>query len=311
MMFFMNKYKIEQKILTVSKCAVMSRKYNPSSFVVDDVEFYHWEFNHSQGWLKDAWIASSVIESSNFREAFGELNKKLSKLIPKIALISQSYIEYISEPFIIHKIDSEEVFFRYVKDMDSIGLMFMEEHERALNILLSKEDINEAFYYYWNDAVNTTGYSAKLLLMFSAIEALVKKDGKKNWKLINKILGEDLVKKLFGTPTEPNSGLRHRLVHGEYFNSIDNSDNYLDQIHKKVVEYFNNEIFFEELINNDVVSPQRHFFGNKEEANMFIRPINPNIVVSLKDVLEDFSDSKLNKVRKYEGVYNQELNNTY
>lgn len=307
----MNKYKIEQKILTLSECAVMSREGNPSSFIVDDVEFSHWEFSYSYGWLKDAWMASSVIEAPNFKEAFIKLRKKLSKIIPRIALISQSYIEYISEPFIIHKIGSDEIFFRDVQDRGSVGLMFMEEHEKALNILLLRDDIPEAFYYYWNDAVNTTGYSAKLLLMFSAIEALVKKDGKKDWELINKILGEDLVKKLFGTPTEPNSGLRHRLVHGEYFNSIDSGDNYLDQIHKKVIEYFNNEIFSEELIDNDVVGPQRHFFGNKDEAKMFIRLINPDHEVSLKDILEDFSDDAPNRARQYEGAYNQNISDTY
>ena len=235
-----NKYKIEQKILTLAHCAVMEKKDDPASFEVDDTKFSHWDYNYRDGWLTDAWLAVATIEAGNYHKAFAEFIKKLARLVPRISLISQSYIEYLSEPFIIHKIGSDTTFFRYTYDTGAVGLMFMEGERKALKILLDNKVIPEAFYYYWNDAVNATGYSAKLLLMFSAIEALVKKNGQKDWNLISEMLGADLVKELFGTKEQSNTGLRHRLVHGEYFGNQDNGKNYLELVHNKVIKYLKN-----------------------------------------------------------------------
>jgi len=265
----LNKYKIEHKILTLAHCAVMEKKDNPASFSNDGIEFSHWDFNYGDGWITDAWIATATIEAKNYQKAFSVFIKTMSRLVSRISLISQSYIEYLSEPFLIHKIGSNTAFFRYTNDVRAVGLMFMESEQKALTKLLANTEIPEAFYYYWNDAVNAYGYSAKLLLMFSAIEALVKKNGQKDWNLINKILGEDLVKELFGTRKQSNIGLRHRLVHGEYFGNQDQGKNYLELVHNKVIIYFNSKIFLESLIHENVTHPQRHFFGNKQECKTF------------------------------------------
>ncbi len=168
-----------------------------SSFEIEGIMFSHWDFNIREGWIGDAWIAASMIVAENYRSAFEEFSKKMFKLIPKISLISQTYTEYITEPFLIHKTGSDTVFFRHIKLISGVGLMFMKKEQNALEKLLRIDTIPEAFYYYWNDAVNATGYSAKLLLMFSAIESLVKRNGKKDWNLINDILGKKLVLKFF------------------------------------------------------------------------------------------------------------------
>jgi len=307
----LNKYKIEHKILTLAHCAVMEKEKEPASFEIDEVKFSHWEFNYRDGWLKDAWLATALIEAENYHKAFAEFIKKLSRLVPRISLISQSYIEYLSEPFIIHKIGSDMAFFRYTNDTGAVGLMFMEGEQKALKILVNNQDIPESFYYYWNDAVNATGYSAKLLLMFSAIEALVKKKGQKNWELINEILGIELVKELFGTKEQPNTGLRHRLVHGEYFGNQGNGKNYLDLVHNKVIKYFNDKIFKESLIHENVAHPQRHFFGNKQECKTFVKIKIEEHNFSLKDLLQDFNDNGFRTPEKYEHVFDNALNTTY
>ncbi len=297
-----NKYKIEHKILTLARCAVMEKKDDPTSFEIDNIKFSHWDFNYRDGWLTDAWLAVATIEAENYHKAFEEFIKKLSRLIPRISLISQSYIEYLSEPFIIHKIESDTAFFRYTNNTGAVGLMFMEGEQKALKILLNNEVIPEAFYYYWNDAVNATGYSSKLLLMFSAIEALTKKNGQKDWNLINEILGADLVKELFGTKKHPNTGLRHRLVHGEYFSNQDKGKNYLELVHNKVIKYFNDKIFKESLIRENITHPQRHFFGNKKECKIFVKVKINECVFSLKDLLQEFSDDEFHASEKYEHV---------
>lgn len=310
-MSILNKYKIEHKILTLAHCAVMEKKHKPASFDIEGVEFSHWDFNYGDGWISNAWIAASIIDAENYHKAFSEFIKKLSRLIPRISLISQSYIEYLFEPFLIHKTGSNIAFFRYTKDVNAVGLMFMENEQKALTKLLANTEIPEAFYYYWNDAVNATGYSAKLLLMFSAIEALVKRNGKKDWNLINEILGEGLVKELFGTKEQSNIGLRHRLVHGEYFGNRDQGKNYLELVHNTVIAYFNKKIFSESLIHENVTHPQRHFWGNKEECKTFVRVKDDSNSFDIKDLLKDFSDNGFRTPAKYEHVFDNKLNTTY
>ncbi|HMP28260.1 MAG TPA: hypothetical protein PKD85_01585, partial [Saprospiraceae bacterium] len=174
--------------------------------------FRHAGFNSRDGWKNsDEWIVSSKISSGKLETALNSFRSKLSKIIPRISLIGQSYIEFTHEPFIVHDISRKEFFFKYAGNFKPVGLMFMENQHKALKKLMKNKDIPDAFYFYWNEAVNSIGYSAKLLLMFSAIEALVKKDGVKKRELINEILGENLANDLF---ENSNKGLRHRLVHG-------------------------------------------------------------------------------------------------
>lgn len=307
----MNEYVIEQKILTLARCAVMTEGSTPASFGFEGVKILHWDFNYREGWLTDAWLATSTIKAENYHKAFVEFNKKLSRLIPRVSLISQSYIEYLAEPFMIHRVGEEIVFFRYIKDRAAVGLMFMEKEQRALKILLEKETIPKEFYYYWKDAVNATGYSAKLLLMFSAIEALVKKDGKKDWNLINEILGDDIIKELFGTEGQSKTGLRNRLVHGEYFGIQDGGKDYLGIVHNKIINYFNTKVFHENLLNENVTNPQRHFFGNKEEYRTFIKAKEKNYPISLKDLLKDFNENDRYPLKNFEYIHDQRLIDTY
>jgi hypothetical protein len=304
-----SQYKIEHKVLTLAHCAVMENKEKPASFSIDGVSFSHWDFNYSDGWLTDAWIAEIVIDAESSHNAFQIFREKLTRIIPRIALISQSYTEFINEPFLITKTGTDIAFFRYTKDVGSVGLMFMEEGKKALGILLEDHSIPEAFYYYWNDAVNTIGYSPKLLLMFSALEALVKKDGKKDWNLINTILGEDLTRELFGTKDSSSGGLRHRLVHGEYFNNDDNGKDYLDLVHKRIMTYFNKFILKEELLHEDVTHPQRHFFGNKEECKVWVK--GKEGTPTFKDILQDFNQNGFRNPKKYNFVFDDKLNTSY
>lgn len=296
-----NKYRIEQKILTLAKCGVMKNTKEPSSFEVADVKFSHWSFSYSDGWTSNAWLATATIEAEDYRKARVEFKKKLNRLIPRIALISQSYTDYLLEPYMIHKIGSDAAFFAYTEPTSAFGLMFREKEQKALEILINDGTIPDAFYYYWNDAVNAIGYSAKLLLMFSAIEALVKKIGGKNWKnLRRKMLGASLDKNLF---EKNNRGLRHRLVHGEYFGGQDDGKNYLELVHNKVIKYFNDKIFQESLIYESQIPPQnphRHFFGDKSGYIFFLKTKTDEHAFNLKDLLDDFPNIKSFASEKYE-----------
>lgn len=291
-MQIVNKYKIEQKISTLAYC-IIEKKNEPTLFEIDEIKFSRWGLN------SNTWLAIATIEAEDYRKAFNEFSKKLSRLIPRISLISQSYIEYFSEPFLIYKIRSDMAFFRYTKEVDPVGLMFNENEQKALKILLENKEIPEAFYYYWNDAVNTIGYSAKLLLMFFAINVLTKQETKQlENELKDRILGIELRKKLF----EQRKGLRHRLVHGEHLSTQDTED-YVKRIHDKVINYFNTNIFSETLIHENIVCPQRHFFGNKQEDTFFVKRKDKNSPFSLKTLLQDYTiHNGFSPSAKYEEV---------
>lgn len=304
-------YKIEHKIATLSDNGIMDNEQQPASFSQDGILFAHWEFDYRQGWLEDSWIAEAKIEAPNYKDAFQVLGEKLKRIIPRVALINQSYTEYLTQPFLITKARSNIAFFRYTDDVKPVGLMFMENEREALRVLLENKEIPEWFYYYWNDAVNAVGYSAKLLLMFSAIESITKsKGGKKDFDKIEEILGKDLTVDLFGTKENPETGLRHRLIHGEYFSGNDGEKDYMDLVHKKVIGYFNKSIFKKNLLHEDVVRPQRHPFGNKKGGAYFIEPKAPGATLALKEVIADFSNG-IRNLEKYKYVHDSKLTDNF
>jgi hypothetical protein len=277
-----SKYKIEHRISTLSENAVGVAQGNPS-FTAEDITFTHWEFNYRDGWVVDAWLAEYEVEAEDAKHALFEFKKRLYKVIPRVSLIGQSYIQYLVQPYLITKQGSDIAYFYYPFDVGPTGLMFQEDEKKALDLLISNEDIPEEFFLYWNDAVNTTGYSSKLLIMFAALDALIRKpDGTKDYTLRLSILGRELKDKIYAQTT----GLRNRLVHGEYF-SEDDTDNYMELVHKKIVAYFNDVIFQEKLIEENVTGPQRHFFNNDNLLRMFISQKDEGWPLELKEVIKN------------------------
>lgn len=303
----MNSYKIQQKIMTLSENAVGAAAGSPS-FTAEDIKFTHWEFNHRDGWFANAWLAEFRVEAKDATHALYEYNKKLYRVIPRVSLVGQAYIQYLVQPYLITKKTSDVAYLYYPFDTGPVGLMFQEEEKKALDNLLRNNDIPEEFFLYWNDAVNTTGYSSKLLIQFSALDALIRRpDGTKDYGLRKTILGKELKDKIYAQ----NTGLRHRLVHGEYFSDKD-SDNYMEIIHKKVIAYFNDVIFGEKLLEENIVGPQRHFFQNDSLVRCWIRQQDEDWPLELKKVLEDIEGNKDDPwPKKYELVHDENLNKRF
>jgi hypothetical protein len=94
--------------------------------------------------------------------------------------------------------------------------------------------------------------------------------------------------------------VRNRLVHGEYFQPKEK--NYLELVHKKVVSYFNDLIFREKLLTEDIVNPQRHFFGNKDETAFFIKAKDGG-KLRLREILANLYKNGIHNPENYEYVY--------
>jgi hypothetical protein len=294
-------YTIQQRIHTLSHNAVIEDG-RLASFSVSDIRFSHWDEQLTGGWKEAYWIATFSTDAANFQEAYITFRKKMGRIVPRIAFVSQCYVESALQPLMILKDGSDIAFFKYAKEIKGVGLMFREPEVKALKNLLENNQIPEAFFLYWNDAVNTLGYSSKLLVMFSAIEALFKGTDKKQfYKLVGKILGPELLKQLYGTKERPDIGLRQRLVHGEYLQPDDTNTNYVDSIHKAMIRHFNDEIFSATLLHVDVKNPQRHIFGNTEHANVFVRA-KKGTQLTLKEICSDSSENDLYELQSFELV---------
>ncbi len=304
-------YRIEQRIETLVDNAVMKDGRMEAAFSVGPVRYSHWDFDPGRGWPSDFWLAEASIEADDYKTAFRMFRQELNRVIPRISLISQAYIDFLQQPLLIAK-DGEQIgFLRYLRKKPGVGLMFLEDHREALVRLLGDASIPEEFYYYWNDVVDAVGYTPKLLLMCAAIECLTRMGhGKKDWEKVVRVLGRELKEELYGTKEDSSTGLRHRLSHGEYFGADHSGKNYVELIHKKVMAYFNDHILKERLLELNVISPQRHFVGGLEGGSWFIKSKKSD-GLSLKSILLDFEKNDVNQLKDHELVYDDSLATTY
>jgi hypothetical protein len=289
----MNQYIIQQKINTVSELILLENGKHVS-MVIDGIEFKQWDFDMANGCRGNAWIAEGKEEAENYHEAVISFRKKLRKTVPKIAFISQCYMDYGQGCFLVNKTNnnhSKIAFFYYPHSKGLPGLMFMEE-EKDNFLKLNLE--NNEFYWYMNDCYNVTGYTAKLLLIFAALESLAGKEIKvdedgKEYETYNKenmkaILGDDLFNEIYGP-----GGLRHKLTHGEYINAYFSGKNYVETLHNLILEYCNKE--FGATLNTGIVNPQRHPYGSGYLIFAFIQPKDDSIEIDIKNVSDDFDSS--------------------
>jgi len=304
------RYRIEPKIETRASNAVIDDG-SIAKFAIAPFTLSHWDFDISRGWASNAWLAEASIDADNFKAAFQAFRRNLGRIVPRISLISQVYIDFFFQPLLIVKDDHKVGFLRYIAKRKATGLMFVNDHREALDRLLADTSIPEEFYYYWNDVVNAIGYTPKLLLMCSAIESLTRTGRrKKDWVKLEQILGRELKEELFGTKENPSTGLRHRLTHGEYLGPGDSGKNYVELVHKRVLSYFNEHVLKATLLELGIVAPQRHFWGTVEGADWFIRRTDQH-ELTLRGVLADFETNGMDHLKAHEFVHDGSLDAVY
>lgn len=277
------------------------------SFTADGITFTHWNFNHRDGWLDDAWLAELELDAEDGSRALWDFKKRLFRIMPVVSLVGQAYTQYLVQPYLIAREDGVAYLY-YPFDVGPVPLMFQEDEKRALDLLLASERIPEQFYLYWSDAVNALGYSSKLLIMFAALEAITRgANGNKDIALQETILSKDLSDRIY----TPRTGLRHRLSHGEYF-SEDDTENYVELIHKRIISYFNDVILNEKLLEENVVGPQRHFFNNDNLLRIFIKQEDNEWPLELKKVLENCIHEDNDHIpRGYESIHDDRVTKSF
>ncbi len=300
------KYRIEQRINTLAENYIGVTGGDAPQFTIDGVIFYQWEFSVAQGSTGNAWLAEATIEAESLGKAYSFFRQKIIRIIPIAAFVSQCYMNPSGQPFLIQKEGSDVAYFYDIYAEEGVGLHFDDGELQAVQELHDNKEIPAEFYYYWADATNTAGYSARLLLMCAAVERISgKKDGKRDRDKTVEILGQELADLLF----DGRNGLRHRLMHGDYLEPSDTDDDVTELIHQKVTEYFNKSVLTKELLNTDVVGPLRHPDNNLYAAGNFIKSKDGQ-PLELKAVLDDVADSPSHfNLKHYQHYHDDTLKN--
>src|SRR2546430_1201280 len=95
-------YRLEQRIHTLAKNFVGSEAMTAPEFTADKVTFSSWQRQPSMGiWANVYWLATAEIDGRDYREAWQLFWDKLSKSLPRICVVSQCYMEHLSQPLFI------------------------------------------------------------------------------------------------------------------------------------------------------------------------------------------------------------------
>jgi hypothetical protein len=101
---------------------------------------------------------------------------ELNKISPKIAFLSQCYFEYLSQSFLILRLNGnpENKFIcRDVTSTEGVPLHFQDQELTDYNLLMSIPELrNNQSFIYLQDYYNSTSWRPKAMLLFSALEAL-------------------------------------------------------------------------------------------------------------------------------------------
>lgn len=310
-------YRLEQRIHTLAQNVVDRANTTQTGFTAEEVSFLSWKCEPGDDWgTHQYWLASTEIEADDYIAAWRLFIKSLVRIVPRMVLVSQCYMEHLAQPILIKRTDSDVAFIWWVLDREPSPLMFMDQERRALDQLLGHPDIPNEFFYYWRDAVNTFGYSSKLLIMLSAVEALTgipfaERKGSLFYNRLEQILGTELKMVFWGTREDHGNALRHRLVHGEYFDPQDDGGtDYMTILHRRVMRYFNEDIFKESLLDEGIVNPQRHLLGNADQARSFIRA-RGDARLCLINVLADANQNDIDHLANYETLRFDDFDGSY
>jgi hypothetical protein len=285
-------YLIQKQICTLLDFLLFNEAKSIPSFTLHNIEFSPWNQDERQTRL---WLAERTVDADSYMSAWKVFHTSLRQIVSRTSFVGQAYHTDLGQPYLIKKADSDVAIYRYTRERRPVPLHFNAETLQSLAILLDDARVPDAFYWYWNDAVNALGYSAKLVLMFAAVEVLFEKASKKKvdyYADIERVFGPKDKITLFGKDKDKGrSGVRQRLVHGDYFSEKD-TQNYVELIHKTIVRYFNDNVLHDHRLSEDIVNPQRHFYGNLDEWRGYIQSVG-DAPLLLKPVQEEFKSTDM------------------
>lgn len=274
----MNEYRISHKIKTLTEL------WEPIEY--NDFKFRQWDFTLADGPKGEAWIAEKKIEAGNLLEAIDKFRKDLLEIVQQCCFISQCYFSLIPESWMVIKENdnTDKIFFlRFTRETEAVSLPFNKGKLESLKKLQSFE--RKPAFMYLNESTNASTFYTRLAMLIIALESIAgeEKPQKTNKKYIeDKILKDDI---LYREIFAPGVGIRNKIFHGKEVNI---TEDYVDKIYKKIVEYFNSE--FDTQVSLDVKHPLRTPWGYYKEMKGFFKAKNGRSR-DFREIVEKLNDS--------------------
>lgn len=308
----MNQYIISHKIKTR---VTIKEDTSVQGEIKAEVTFDNFTFKQDctprDGATGDSWIVEGEVSAYDNFEAYQVFVHKLDNIIPRICLVSQSFMDYGHESFVIlRKNNNKENRFVFVRFNERVNRgLYLGKNERKSVDTLKSYQHPEALNFL-QESINTENYLGKLALIFCALEAMagkieVLKNNGTFYETYNKpemikILGKELFSSIFGQ-----GGLRHKFLHGDLPN-FDFKEDHFRKIYATIIKYFNTT--YNLGIIQEAVQVPRDYNGK----NRFVFLLKAGKGILLKDVINSFDRDQYaiaDKVNGYEVLDRSELRN--
>lgn len=256
----MKKYYIERQIVTLSNLLYFNQNspQPENHFTIEWIDLLD-SWTRKKNSNEHIRLASSSFNSNNYHDAVSKMKKKLLKIIPRLSYVWQTYINFMNESYLVHESLSPYIFLRPTYDIQWCSLTFDETRIRNLNKIVNKKNtkIGDEFYKYLLCITNCTDYSLRLMWLCAAIDSIKVEWDRRKDRITVLWWDRDLADKIF----KKNDWLRHRMMHWEYLDSIDWTNDYVSILYWKLILYVEQEygITFEKVVN-----PMRIPYWNKE-----------------------------------------------
>jgi hypothetical protein len=278
----MNDYLINHKIATVAELI--------QGFSSGGYEFSPYTKEY---WSCDAWVASKIISANNAGEARYKFITDLVLEVEKFSVVSQCAFRLVANSYFIYKKTHNPdkiIYIYYVRGVGHTGLHFDTQEIEQLPKFESIPNKNGLFYIM--EAANSMTAITRLTMLLASAEGFageIKKNGRiqTDQNALKAILGDELYDKLYPYGT----GLRHKLIHG----NIQNQSLYnglAEAVYEKLTEYLENN--FDIQLEQNVVNPQRNFYGNFLCAGSFEK-VKDESLLDLKMIEDAFDDDNPKK----------------
>mgnify|MGYP001570361036 CR=1 FL=1 len=92
------RYRLEHRIHTLAQDCIDGTSAGRYAFTAEGATFSQWPAGAPNPWEHQYWLATANIEAADYMTAWRTLRNKLIRLVPRIAVVSQCYVEFLGQP---------------------------------------------------------------------------------------------------------------------------------------------------------------------------------------------------------------------
>jgi len=283
----MNKYKIQQKIITAAKIVDEFLEYE--GFIFEP-------FNKQERWKSDGLLVTKEIIADDGKQALVKYDETLIPIVDVLAVISQCSMSIVLTSMMLYRLESPAdcTFVASRRPRKTVGMPLQKKSMDDVKKLESLD--NEAALLYLREANNASTILGRLSMLLSATEALAGSEQKKNEcpkcnktlicpkcgqespshpstnKIkLKEICGQELSEKLYERDEEGRWAIRHKLAHGR---KAERDEVYavVNELHVKLIEHVKRVCNLSSI--DAILKYPRTLNASKEEGRYYVHVKN-------------------------------------